>query len=83
MQRTLIANLPAHLGQPVKIQGWLQNLRDLSGTVQGVFEKKNDLPPEPKGDIDPAGQRQAQFKNGVYYDILMMSILRQEWNPPA
>jgi aspartyl/asparaginyl-tRNA synthetase len=176
MQRTLIANLPAHLGQPVKIQGWLQTLRDqkkmaflivrdLSGTVQVVFEKKDDpllaerisaltresaitligtalanpivklgglevaleslaaanpaaspLPFDPFAATLPDSdyrmdwrymdlrleplnfyldffrygcpphegrQRQAQFKNGVYHDILIMSILRQEWNPPA
>lgn len=53
MQRTLIGNLQAHLGEKVKLVGWLQTLRDQkkmqfiilrdrSGTVQIVFEKKND-----------------------------------------
>lgn len=53
MERTLIANLKSHIGQTVKIQGWLQTLRDQkkmqflvvrdrTGAVQVVFEKKAD-----------------------------------------
>ncbi len=53
MQRTMIANLKDTLGQPVKIQGWLQTLRDQkkmqflvirdkTGAVQVVFEKNAD-----------------------------------------
>jgi len=53
MERTMIGNLKEHLDQPVKIHGWLQTLRDQkkmaflvvrdpSGLVQVVFEKKND-----------------------------------------
>ncbi len=50
MERTLIANLRQHIGQTVRIQGWLQTLRDQkkmqflvvrdrSGAVQVAFEK--------------------------------------------
>ena len=53
MERTLIKDLKKTFGQTVKIQGWLQTLRDqkkmqfmvvrdVSGTVQVVFEKKAD-----------------------------------------
>ena len=54
MERTLIADLKQHVGQEVKIQGWLQTLRDqkrmqflilrdISGLVQVAFEKSADL----------------------------------------
>ena len=54
MERTLIGKLKTSLGQTVKIQGWLQTLRDQkkmqflvvrdrTGAVQVVFEKKSDL----------------------------------------
>ena len=53
MERTPIGSLRQAIGQTVKIQGWLQTLRDqkkmqflilrdLTGSVQIVFEKKND-----------------------------------------
>lgn len=53
MDRTLIENLRDCLGQPVKIQGWLQKLRDQKkmqflivrdrgGAVQVTFEKSRD-----------------------------------------
>lgn len=53
MQRTMIESLPGLIGQTVKVQGWLQTLRDqkkmqflilrdLTGAVQVVFEKKNN-----------------------------------------
>ncbi len=53
MERTYIADLHSHLGGMVKIQGWLQTLRDQkkmqflivrdrTGAVQVVFEKKAD-----------------------------------------
>lgn len=53
MERTLIGNLRQAIGQTVKIQGWLQTLRDQkkmqfliirdrTGAVQVVFEKKSD-----------------------------------------
>jgi nondiscriminating aspartyl-tRNA synthetase len=53
MQRTSVGQLPSHLGEKVKLVGWLQTLRDQkkmqfiilrdrSGTVQVVFEKKNN-----------------------------------------
>jgi len=28
-------------------------------------------------------QRQAEYRNGRYQDLLMMSILRHVWTPPA
>ncbi len=51
MERTLIGNLRPQIGQTVKIQGWLQTLRDQkkmqflvvrdrTGAVQVVYEKK-------------------------------------------
>jgi nondiscriminating aspartyl-tRNA synthetase len=54
MERTLIGNLRPQIGQTVKIQGWLQTLRDQkkmqflimrdrSGAVQVVYEKKAGL----------------------------------------
>lgn len=50
MERTWISELRTKIGQPVKIQGWLQTLRDqkkmqflvvrdVSGAAQVVFEK--------------------------------------------
>ncbi len=53
MERTLIQNLRHHLNQPVKIQGWLQALRDQkkmqflilrdpTGLAQITFEKNRD-----------------------------------------
>lgn len=53
MERTMVGELRSKVGQPVKIQGWLQTLRDqkkmqflvirdVTGLAQVVFEKNKD-----------------------------------------
>ena len=43
MQRTLIKDLPRHIGEEVKVQGWLQTLRDQKSMQFLVLRDKTGL----------------------------------------
>ncbi|HEX2981488.1 MAG TPA: OB-fold nucleic acid binding domain-containing protein, partial [Anaerolineaceae bacterium] len=83
MERTAIGKLREHIGQTVKINGWLHTLRDqkkmqflvlrdLTGMVQVVFEKNND--PELAARISTLNQDSALTITGTVVDAPQVKL---------